>query len=447
MAGVLLAIGVLILAACGTSMSTSPAPELVVETTPGFIHIDAAEPDEQLLELARNLVKSSNTVIVAADPNNPDTLERAKETRHPILPETESARELLSKWDADDSSKKSKTLTIAHVESPALVVFGQDPSAAEKHLLDLVGADSIVSTADPRVDAELAEAINEHKRVVIVGNSRYEAEVVFHQAKVVGDQYLLLDNQHFAAMYGHPAGPALGVLGEQSPKKTVERVKQLVNKYEKSAPGVRFQPSFEIIATIATAGPGKYKDYSGRTPISELRPLVDIAKEEGITVILDLQPGRASMLEQAKYYEELLLEPHVGLALDPEWKLAKDGKHLVRIGHVTAKQVNEVSEWLATLTRENVLPQKMFVLHQFQTQMIRDRKKVNTGHPELATVIHVDGQGPTGAKMSTWNHIRKNPPPNVAWGWKNFVDEDVPMLTTTETWQQVKPHPALITYQ
>ena len=73
--------------------------------------------------------------------------------------------------------------------------------------------------------------------------------------------------------------------------------------------------------------------------------------------------------------------------------------------------------------------------------------KVRTAHPALATVIHVDGQGPTAAKHSTWNHIRKNAPANVEWGWKNFIDEDVPMLNTTETWKQVKPRPGLITYQ
>jgi hypothetical protein len=35
----------------------------------------------------------------------------------------------------------------------------------------------------------------------------------------------------------------------------------------------------------------------------------------------------------------------------------------------------------------------------------------------------------------------------VSWGWKNFVDEDVPMLTPEQTIEQVQPTPQLITYQ
>ena len=41
----------------------------------------------------------------------------------------------------------------------------------------------------------------------------------------------------------------------------------------------------------------------------------------GFYVVLDLQPGRASLLDQARTYEPLLAMPNVGLALDAEWKL------------------------------------------------------------------------------------------------------------------------------
>ena len=415
--------------------------------TPGLVHISEAEANERLVALTGVMLTSADEVILAEDPNDPTVLKRALEARLPILPKTKSSSALLTKLGATAATAGSTADSNNSTASSTLLLYGTDPTAAELHLSRIAGADMLHTTADPRTDAESLTAIGNHDRVIVINSPRYPAEVVYNKASVAGGKYLLFDDQHFTAMYGHPSGPALGVLGEQNPEQSVERVKRLVAKYEASAPGVTFQPSFEIITTIATAGPGPRKDYSGRTPIAELRPLIDLAKKEGVTVILDLQPGRASMLEQAQFYEELLLEPHVGLALDPEWKLGKKGKPLQRIGHVSAKQVNEVSAWLADLTRENVLPQKMFVLHQFQTQMIRDRDKVRTDHPELATVIHVDGQGPTAAKHSTWNHIRKNAPANVEWGWKNFIDEDVPMLNTTETWKQVKPRPGLITYQ
>ncbi|MFI5429746.1 hypothetical protein [Aeromicrobium sp. UC242_57] len=178
-----------------------------------------------------------------------------------------------------------------------------------------------------------------------------------------------------------------------------------------------------------------------------MKPLVDAAEKAGVYVILDLQPGRTDFLTQAKLYRSLLARPHVGLALDPEWRLKPKQKHLRQIGSVKASEINRTASWLAALTRTKHLPQKLFVVHQFSTSMIKDRKRLDTGHAELATVIHVDGSGPQGAKQGTWSVLRKNAPPVDGWGWKNFVDEDEPMLSVPQTWRQVRPRPDLITYQ
>ena len=58
--------------------------------------------------------------------------------------------------------------------------------------------------------------------------------------------------------------------------------------------------------------------------------------------MLDLQPGRTDFLTQAKLYAELLKQPHVGLALDPEWRLKPDQVHLVQIGSVSAEEINQM---------------------------------------------------------------------------------------------------------
>jgi hypothetical protein len=61
-------------------------------------------------------------------------------------------------------------------------------------------------------------------------------------------------------------------------------------------------------------------------------------------------------------------------------------------------------------------------------------------------VIHVDGQGPQGAKLATWDTIRADAPAGVSWGWKNFYDEDPTVLTPEET-MQIQPTPVMISYQ
>jgi hypothetical protein len=235
-------------------------------------------------------------------------------------------------------------------------------------------------------------------------------------------------------------------LGEQGVKASVTRAQKMAADYSQVA-DAQFVPTFEIIATVASGEAGADGDYSTEAPIESLQPLVDAAKEAGIYVILDLQPGRTDFLTQAKRYKPLLQLPHVGLALDPEWRLGPKQKHLTRIGSVTISEVNRVSTWLANLTRDHNLPQKLFVLHQFSSAMLKNRANLDTTRPEIATVIHVDGSGTQPAKQGTWHALRKNAPDVDGWGWKNFIDEDQPMLSVTQTWEQVRPLPDLVTYQ
>lgn len=250
--------------------------------------------------------------------------------------------------------------------------------------------------------------------------------------------------KRYVALYGTPGTPSLGVLGEQDVPATLARAQQHAAPFRDLTDDV-VVPAVEIIATVASAGPGDDGDHSQERSVDDLRPLVDAAREDGAYVVLDLQPGRTDFRTQAQRYADLLDEPHVGLALDPEWRLAPDQVHLRQIGSVSAAEINQTSEWLARFTRERDLPQKMLVLHQFSLRMISDRQDVDTSHDELAVVIHVDGQGTQPAKRGTWDALRTNAP-DVHWGWKNFYDEDEPMLDPAQTYQ-VDPVPDLVTYQ
>ncbi len=87
------------------------------------------------------------------------------------------------------------------------------------------------------------------------------------------------------------------------------------------------------------------------------------------------------------------------------------------------------------------------MLHQFRLSMITDRDRLDTSRDELALLIHVDGQGSQPDKQGTWNALHQGAPSPVYWGWKNFIDEDTPMLTPEQTVQQAQPLPELVTYQ
>jgi hypothetical protein len=247
------------------------------------------------------------------------------------------------------------------------------------------------------------------------------------------------------ALYGHPGSSVLGSMGEQPLAAAIARAKRVAAEY-RSLVREPVIPAFEIITTVASASAGSDGDYSAESSLAKLRPWVDGARKAGMYVMLDLQPGRTDFLTQAKRYEELLRQPHVGLALDPEWRLGPNERHMVQIGSVTAAEVNRTAAWLAELTREHKLPQKVLMLHQFRLDMITERGSLDTSHDELRIVIHADGFGSASAKYATWRALHRNEPPNIVWGWKNFYDEDRPTFTPATT-MAVRPMPVFVSYQ
>lgn len=231
-------------------------------------------------------------------------------------------------------------------------------------------------------------------------------------------------DRRLVAMYGNPLTRSLGVLGEQGAEAGIARLRAIAEGYD--ADGSTVLPTFEIIATVASASAGRDGDYSNETALDVIRPWIEIAAANDIYVVLDLQPGRSDFLSQAKIYEEFLRQPHVGLALDPEWRLKPHQRHLKQIGTVDAAEINRVVDWLAALVRREALPQKLLVLHQFRLSMITNRHLVKTPS-ELAVLIHMDGQGALSTKYSTWHTLTSQPDADrYYWGWKNFYDEDSP---------------------
>ena len=264
-------------------------------------------------------------------------------------------------------------------------------------------------------------------------------------AELPGGGTQLFPGRRLVALYGHPYTPSMGVLGEQSISASIRRAKTLAASYSKvgSTPTV---PAFELITTVASRSAGSDGNYSNEKKIRDIRPWVVAAGKAGVYVVLDLQPGRTDFLTQAKRYESLLALPHVGLALDPEWRLKPGQVHLRQIGSVSSAEVNRVTAWLADLTRRHQLPQKLLLLHQFRLSMITDRARLDARRPEVAVVIQMDGFGTPTTKLSTWRAIRRDAPAGVRFGWKNFYDEDRPTFTPART-SDLRPSPVFVSYQ
>ncbi len=336
-----------------------------------------------------------------------------------------------------------------------LLLEGTTLPPALAPLVRAVGAAPVtVAGPDVRASTPARDALRSRPEapVLAVGAGFGDEEVLAQRVRTTtrapelpGGGHLAFPDRMMVALYGHPQTAALGMLGEQPAAEAVVRATALAKQYA-ALTDTLVVPAFELIATVASVE-SQGGSYSSRTSIARLLPWVEAAERAGVYVVLDLQPGRTDFLTQAKAYEELLRRPWVGLALDPEWRLRPDQVHLKQIGSVGIDEVNAVGAWLAGLVRTHDLPPKVLTLHQFNLRMIRERERLDTSIDEIQWLLHADGQGSQGAKQGTWTALRRDLPEGVWLGWKNFEDEDQPMLSVKQTMERVDPRPSFVSYQ
>jgi hypothetical protein len=249
------------------------------------------------------------------------------------------------------------------------------------------------------------------------------------------------DGRFLVAYYGTAGTGALGVLGETSPDVMQRRLHRAAAPFARKNQPV--QPVYELIVSIADRHAGKGGDFSHDIPRAEVQKYIDAAHRHDALLLLDIQPGRSDFLTIAKRWAWALQDPYVGLALDPEWRMGRHGVPGTRIGSVGAAEVNRVSAWLRDLVARNALPQKLFVLHQFRTDMI-DRIGQIEARRGLVMVQHVDGFGTPGQKLDTFHAVAR--PGQFFMGFKLFYDEDIHRMSAADV-HRISPRVRFVSFQ
>jgi hypothetical protein len=125
------------------------------------------------------------------------------------------------------------------------------------------------------------------------------------------------------AFAGAPQARGLGVLGIESPKRVAKRLRHRARPYAEGNKPVL--PAFELIATIALANPGPRGKYRRRQPRGTVRRYLRAARRARDLLVLDIHPGRSTFIDEVRKLRGFLRKPDVGIALDPEWNMARAG--------------------------------------------------------------------------------------------------------------------------
>jgi hypothetical protein len=254
----------------------------------------------------------------------------------------------------------------------------------------------------------------------------------------------ILPRYRVVTYYGAPQDPELGVLGTVTPRVAAARLVRQARAYERKRRPVL--PAFELLATIAHAAPGDDGLHRLRQdPAVISRYLRAVRRIKGL-LILDVQPGQADFLDEARALEPYLLEPDVELALDSEWSVPGGTVPGEAIGSTDAETINRVSAYVAALVRSRRLPQKLLLVHQFTEGMVKDRQAV-VPRPGLAIVFNVDGFGTQELKTGVYERLTDAPAPaRPLFGLKLFFSEDTGLMTPHSVFS-LRPRPAVVVYE
>jgi hypothetical protein len=254
----------------------------------------------------------------------------------------------------------------------------------------------------------------------------------------------VLPQNRVIGFYGAPQARSLGELGIGSPASAAKRLKRQIRPYE---PRSRqpILPVFELLGTIALASPGEDGKYRARQPDRIIRRYSQTAKRNRFLLMMDIQPGRSTFIEEARHLRRWLRKPYVSIALDPEWNMGPNGTPGEEVGSVSAKMVNRVTRFLTEIVRRHDLPQKLVVVHQFTDDMIRHKGDLKA-RPGVDLVLNADGFGTRQAKTSKYEQLSPPRRSKLFPGFKLFYEEDDGLMSPKQV-MRLDPRPFFVVYE
>ncbi len=271
---------------------------------------------------------------------------------------------------------------------------------------------------------------------------------VKHEYPVAG---AVLPFNRIIAYYGNLYSNRMGALGKWPKKEMMQRLLQEVKEWNEADTVIKSIPALHYICVTAQGAPGKDNKYRYRMPLGQIDTILNWAKEINAIVFVDIQAAWSTLGVEVPLLEKYLSMPNVHLGVDPEFNLAyKQKRPGSVVGSIDAKEVNEITDYLAGLVRKNNIPPKIFMIHRFTQGMVTNADKIKL-QPEIQIVMDMDGWGNPAKKKSTY-YSWINPQPVQFTGFKLFYVNDTEksgekeMMSKAEV-LKLRPIPVYIQYQ
>lgn len=255
---------------------------------------------------------------------------------------------------------------------------------------------------------------------------------------------VLLPNYRLLSYYGFPGNELMGILGEHDMETLLAILQDQLVEYEAADSARPWKLAFEVIASVAQAGPGDDGMYIAYTDGAVVQQYVDFTAANDLLLILDVQFGRKTVSEEIEAVREWLSYPHVHLAIDPEFSVREGEVPGTDLGQIDAADVLVAQETLAEIARTEGIPPKLLIVHQFNLYSITNRDQI-VQIPDVQYVLEIDGWGPPEDKLATYSVVGGDVP-HEYYGFKLWYRQDEPLMTAAEV-MALAPAPDIVIYQ
>lgn len=197
--------------------------------------------------------------------------------------------------------------------------------------------------------------------------------------------------------YGNPYTADMGILGEVEPEELVAQLQEHAAEYDALNGDLGVRPALHLVWATAQDNPGREGNYLLYVDRETMEEFIDLACRSGMFIFIDLQIGHSNVAAEVEKALPFLEDPHVQLALDPEFAMSPGEVPGEAIGTIDAEDVNTAQRMVADFVKERRLPDKILVVHQFLESMIT-RPDLLDRYPGVRLAIDMDGFGPAEIK-------------------------------------------------
>ena len=211
-------------------------------------------------------------------------------------------------------------------------------------------------------------------------------------------------------------------------------------------------PVFELIAVVTTGLPGLDGKNRRRVPDNVVDDYLQAARSARALLLLNIQPGHSDFLTEVKHFESYLQRarrrPRARSRVGDESEDERRARQDVRL-HDRPTTLNEVAEYLSTIVARERLAREGPRLSPSESVGVQERHG-GQAHDGVVIIKSVDGLGPGGTKIKTYDAMVKAMPTCVHPGFKFFFDEDTAgghRLMKPDEVSALTPEPEYVMYE